>query len=572
MSRFAALCLSLLLSAPSAATDGLAPGAADHRRAVELIQARDLDAALVAMRRAAAAGHPEAIAELGSFHLHGLAGLAKDPVEAMRWYEKAAGLGSPMAMYNIAHLYSEGLGVTADQTVALQWLRRAGEAGLVEAQVALGGNYYSGQHVAQDRAEAWRWFRMAADAGNAAAQAALGTLYLRGEGVARDVAESARWFERAAEQGHALAQFNLGVMLLGDDEVGDAVARDPARAVAWLERAAGQGYGQAAFRLSELHRQGDGVAVDDQAALRWLEIAANAGHAEAQYRLGERLLDGDGVVADLAMARKWLTMAGQQGHLLAGLAWRQAEHEAEQLAAVPADAVARTRRLAGEGDAEAMRDLGLMYRDGRGIARDDDEAIAWLGKAADAGDADAALDAAELLRGTPSTAKDPRIVGWLEQAATAGRIDASFLLARHRIDAAGGPRDYRAARERLRAVADAPDTDESVASDAAYWLGWMSLRGLGGRASAAEAARWFRRALGDGDPSQLARWANQHRYASGDHYSDPALAVAWTTLAAAAGEEEARKRVDAQAADTAPYDRALAASLVAAWQAMEKRP
>jgi TPR repeat protein len=46
-----------------------------------------------------------------------------------------------------------------------------------------------------------------------------------------------------------------------------------------------------------------------------------------------------------------------------------------------AEAVRWYRKAADQGDADAQRNLGLMYATGRGVARDDVEAWRWLRKA-----------------------------------------------------------------------------------------------------------------------------------------------------------------------------------------------
>ncbi|HEX2862306.1 MAG TPA: tetratricopeptide repeat protein [Lacunisphaera sp.] len=56
----------------------------------------------------------------------------------------------------------------------------------------------------------------------------------------------------------------------------------------------------------------------------------------------------------------------------------------------PAAAVGWWRRAVDRGHVEAMRQLGLAYRDGRGVTQDAAEARAWLGRAAEQGSWDAA--------------------------------------------------------------------------------------------------------------------------------------------------------------------------------------
>ena len=54
-----------------------------------------------------------------------------------------------------------------------------------------------------------------------------------------------------------------------------------------------------------------------------------------------------------------------------------------------ATALRLLRPLAAQGDAAAQYNLGLMYDEGRGVTRDDAQAVNWYRKAADQGDANA---------------------------------------------------------------------------------------------------------------------------------------------------------------------------------------
>ena len=53
------------------------------------------------------------------------------------------------------------------------------------------------------------------------------------------------------------------------------------------------------------------------------------------------------------------------------------------------DLITATRLAAEQGDARAQFALGFMYRDGRGVAQDDTEAVRWYILAAEQGNADA---------------------------------------------------------------------------------------------------------------------------------------------------------------------------------------
>ena len=69
-----------------------------------------------------------------------------------------------------------------DQVEAVKWYRKAAEQNLAEAQYNLGVCYYNGEGVAKDEVEAVKWFRKAAEQNYARAQYNLGVCYERGDG------------------------------------------------------------------------------------------------------------------------------------------------------------------------------------------------------------------------------------------------------------------------------------------------------------------------------------------------------------------------------------------------------
>ena len=65
--------------------------------------------ALELYRQAAAQDYPDALNELGFFHFQGMLGLPQDPQKALTFFERAADLRHPQAMYNFAALIDDGL-------------------------------------------------------------------------------------------------------------------------------------------------------------------------------------------------------------------------------------------------------------------------------------------------------------------------------------------------------------------------------------------------------------------------------------------------------------------------------
>ena len=99
-------------------------------------------------------------------------GVAKDTIEGVNWYRKAAEQGKPTAQYNLGLCYSRGYGVSKDITKSVKWFRKAAEQGNAEGQYNLGVCYEKGDGVAQDDVTAHMWSNLAAASGSKIAKSA----------------------------------------------------------------------------------------------------------------------------------------------------------------------------------------------------------------------------------------------------------------------------------------------------------------------------------------------------------------------------------------------------------------
>lgn len=190
-------------------------------------RAGDLATALAEWKPLANNGHPEAQYSLGIMYENG-EGVAKDPVEAAKWYRKAAEQGHASAQFKLVLLYASGEGVAHDMAEAAKWCRKAAEQRHVMAQLQLGIMYANGFGVDKDRAEAVTWYRKAAEQGDAGAQFNLAGMYWRGDGVKRDIIRALKWHAIAARNGNQLArqEFESGKILykLNDETIATVMA------------------------------------------------------------------------------------------------------------------------------------------------------------------------------------------------------------------------------------------------------------------------------------------------------------------------------------------------------------
>ncbi|SDX01613.1 tetratricopeptide repeat protein [Thiocapsa roseopersicina] len=103
-------------------------------------------------------------------------------------------------------MYATGTEIARDPVEAVRWFRLAAEQGSAAAQCNLGLCHYHGEGVEYNAAEAANWFRRSAAQHWGKAEFMLGECYRRGCGVGSNVAEAANWYRRAADQGYADAQ------------------------------------------------------------------------------------------------------------------------------------------------------------------------------------------------------------------------------------------------------------------------------------------------------------------------------------------------------------------------------
>ncbi|MBI3343356.1 MAG: sel1 repeat family protein [Gammaproteobacteria bacterium] len=101
--------------------------------------------------------------------------------------------GDADAANTVGFQYGNGLSVMQNDAEALKWYRKAAELGSEEGMYHLAGVHENGYGVKQDYQEAAKWYRKAAERGHAGAHYSLARLYEQGQGVPKDLKQSAEW-------------------------------------------------------------------------------------------------------------------------------------------------------------------------------------------------------------------------------------------------------------------------------------------------------------------------------------------------------------------------------------------
>jgi TPR repeat protein len=142
--------------------------------------------------------------------------------------------GNADAQCRLGDCYHFGEGVAKDEVEAVKWWRKAAEQNVPHAQANLGDRYYFGEGVAKDDVEAVKWWRKATEQNLAHAQVNLGMCYAHGLGVAKDEVEAINLYRKAGEGGEAGGFNNLAWILATSEK---SAIRNGSNAVSFGEKA-----------------------------------------------------------------------------------------------------------------------------------------------------------------------------------------------------------------------------------------------------------------------------------------------------------------------------------------------
>ena len=307
-----------------------------------------------------------------------------EPEKAIAWLRKAADAGHPEALFRLGLLVQDGFGepehpfyMAPDPAGGLALLERAVEQRYPPAMTALGVKLFVGDRAEVDKARAEQLLHAASDAddpvgmyqygsmlamgddpltrqrglalvekaadlGVGAADADLGAGYLAGNQLLEPNFEKAiLHLQRAVEKGHARSAYMLGKLLV----TGQGVEEDPEQGYALIRAARAAGVPEAAFELAMVVWNAEPSELDGM-AVQFFQEAAQAGFVRALFYLGVAHDVGRGVAKDQDEARRLFTIAAEHGHV------------------------------------DAMYVLALLYREGDGVPRDQAQALHWLRQAA----------------------------------------------------------------------------------------------------------------------------------------------------------------------------------------------
>jgi TPR repeat protein len=268
-----------------------------------------------------------------------------------------------------------------------------------------------------------------AEKGNADALFLLGFAAETGQGAPASRDAALENYQKAAAAGHKDATYRRALILLNSKEDQDrqqgrealetAAKADPAnagrilgeawlrgllsekpdydKAAEWWNKASNAGDTPSILLLARLHEGAFGFKdkADASKALEFYQKAAALGDAAAFIPLGSRLLNGEEALRNEKEGREWLAKAIEKEQWAAYLALGDFE---ENVKKSDKEALAHYQKGADKGQADCLLRIAGFHLEGKGgLDKSEEKGREWLVKAAEAGNALAALEMAARL-------------------------------------------------------------------------------------------------------------------------------------------------------------------------------
>ncbi|MBM3877397.1 MAG: sel1 repeat family protein, partial [Verrucomicrobia bacterium] len=241
-------------------------------------------------------------------------------------------------------------------------------------------------------------------------------------------AEKMAELRRNAERGDAAAQF---ILALAYEKGLVGVTKDAAEAVKWYRKAAELGFPGAQLAVGTKYVLGEGVPKDEVEGYKWILLAAEGRDENAQQAIAiiESRLTPAQRAEGQQLAHKFQLRKAEQGDATAQFNLGVSYDFGRGVVKDEAEAVKWYRKAADQGHAAAQFNLGLSYAEGQGVVKDEAEAVKWYRKAADQGHASAQFNLGVMYDNGRGVVKDEaEAVKWYRKAADQGYAQAQYNL------------------------------------------------------------------------------------------------------------------------------------------------
>lgn len=169
--------------------------------------------------------------QLGFIYYYG-EDTTKNDDKAFECFKLAADLGNARSQYMLHWFYFSD-GKYTDYKLGKEYIEKAAEAGDILAQKKLGRLYVSEKYGFADDNKFFEWMMEAAKQQDAEAERIVAGAYMNQVGTEKNVSEALQWYERAVEHGDGQAAYELAELYIS----GDYVSQDTKKGIELLNKA-----------------------------------------------------------------------------------------------------------------------------------------------------------------------------------------------------------------------------------------------------------------------------------------------------------------------------------------------
>ena len=385
--------------------------------------------------------------------------------EARREAGIAQAKGSTLAMTLLGAMDEYGYGTPKNEVEALAWYHKAAALDDDRAIGLVSMKAMLGIGVAKDSPEA------------KALSKEMGDRMLKSQ---RASPAPGNTVESQAEKGDASAQHNLAFDFERQKKYDEAMK--------WYMRAAAQGFGPSVNNLAQMYEKAMGIPQNSAEAKKWYRKSMERGDGEALYRLAS-LSDKTGDYAEaIKLYRRGVTRDDYRAMVDLGEMFEQGRGVKKD----EAQAV-QLYEQAGDRSRWAQFKLGIMYLQGQGVPKNEAKALQWWQKSADGGNGKAQNNVGVMYDRGLSVKRDyAKALDSYLLAQARGVPQAKGNLEDFFEEGRGAPAAPVSAAAWYRAGAEA-----GIAS-AQYRLGTFYSKGIGVARDDMEAAKWLSAAAQQG--------------------------------------------------------------------------
>lgn len=366
-------------------------------------------------------GDVQAEFDIAYWYYHGTNNLPMDYKAARKWNEAAVAAGNDNAMFNLGWMLWEGKGGSVDRKRAIELWKTSAGMGFLQSLNALGKAYQDEEF--RDDAKALSCLEESAEKGLAWSMRDLGWLYENGIIVEKCQEKACEWYLRAAMKGDATAQWNLACM----KENGDGVEMNLEEAEKWFLAAARQDYPEANEACLRVRRR----------------IKLERGNASAPH-VDEKRASEETIIENVRLAKAAFL---KKDYLSAFKYALHGDHE----------------------DKEIQFIVGDSLLNGRGVRKMEEEAVAWLTKAADAGHPEAQAELASMYHDAVCVGQDyAKAFELFGCSSSSGCLSGMMGLGKMLLAGEGCDKDVERGVSLFRAAADAGNVDAMKLLGKAY--------------------------------------------------------------------------------------------------------